>query len=111
VVYDEVWQNDRLVMVMAFLAASASAQQPQKLDILVIMVDEIGYWNISAYNRGKMGCHTPDLDRIANDDRLLRPAILYRRPRRFHYRAEPAGTEGNCIEHGRGLASERQCVC
>lgn len=65
-------------MVMAFLAASASAQQPQKLDILVIMVDEIGYWNISAYNRGKMGCHTPDLDRIANDDRLLRPCTAGR---------------------------------
>ena len=34
--------------------APASAQQ-QKPNILVIMADDIGYWNISAYNRGMMG--------------------------------------------------------
>ena len=33
--------------------APASAQQ-QKPNILVIMADDIGYWNISAYNRGMM---------------------------------------------------------
>ncbi len=41
------------------------AQQPQKPNILVIMADDIGYWNISAYNRGMMGYHTPNIDRIA----------------------------------------------
>jgi len=35
--------------------APAVAQQPQKPNILVIMADDIGYWNISAYNRGMMG--------------------------------------------------------
>jgi ABC-type sugar transport system substrate-binding protein len=34
-------------------AAPASAQQ-QKPNILVIMGDDIGYWNISAYNRGNV---------------------------------------------------------
>ena len=45
----------------------AVAQQPQKPNILVIMADDIGYWNISAYNRGMMGYRTPNIDRIANE--------------------------------------------
>jgi hypothetical protein len=41
------------------IVAPSSAQQPQqKPNILVIMADDIGYWNISAYNRGMMGYHT-----------------------------------------------------
>ena len=31
------------------------------------MGDDIGYWNISAYNRGMMGYRTPNIDRIANE--------------------------------------------
>src|SRR5262249_51918631 len=49
---------------------SASAQQP-KPNILVIMADDIGYWNISAYNRGMMGYRTPNIDRIANEGALF----------------------------------------
>ena len=33
-----------------------------KPNILVIMGDDIGYWNISAYNRGMMGYRTPNAD-------------------------------------------------
>jgi hypothetical protein len=29
--------------------------------------DDIGYWNISAYNRGMMGSRTPNIDRIADE--------------------------------------------
>jgi arylsulfatase len=36
-------------------------------NILVIMGDDIGYWNISAYNQGMMGYRTPNIDSIAND--------------------------------------------
>src|SRR3954453_13537037 len=51
---------------------SASAQQPaQKPNILVIMADDIGYWNISAYNRGMMGYRTPNIDRIANEGAIF----------------------------------------
>src|ERR1700760_4595490 len=52
-------------------SAPASAQQPQKPNILVIMADDIGYWNISAYNRGMMGYHTPNIDRIANEGAIF----------------------------------------
>ena len=48
-----------------------SAQQPQKPNILVIMGDDIGYWNISAYNRGMMGYRTPNIDRIANEGAIF----------------------------------------
>src|SRR5258708_36302190 len=51
--------------------APAVAQQPQKPNILVIMADDIGYWNISAYNRGQMGYRTPNIDRIANEGAIF----------------------------------------
>ena len=31
------------------------------------MGDDIGYWNISTYNRGMMGYRTPNIDRIASE--------------------------------------------
>ena len=49
------------------LGLPAQAQTAEKPNILVIMGDDIGYWNISAYNRGMMGYHTPNIDRIANE--------------------------------------------
>jgi len=56
-----------LALLASVIAAPASAQQPQKPNILVIMADDIGYWNISAYNRGMMGYRTPNIDRIAKE--------------------------------------------
>jgi arylsulfatase A-like enzyme len=62
-----------LALVAAATSAStpASAQQQQKPNILVIMGDDIGYWNISAYNRSMMGYHTPNIDRIANEGAIF----------------------------------------
>jgi arylsulfatase A-like enzyme len=39
----------------------------KKPNILVIWGDDIGYWNLSAINRGMMGYETPNIDRIANE--------------------------------------------
>ncbi|MEM9543854.1 MAG: arylsulfatase [Cyanobacteria bacterium P01_E01_bin.42] len=36
-------------------------------NILVIMADDVGWFNISAYNDGMMGYDTPNIDRIAKD--------------------------------------------
>jgi arylsulfatase len=33
--------------------------------------DDIGYWNISAYNQGMMGYKTPNIDRIAKEGALF----------------------------------------
>ena len=52
-------------------ATPALAQDAAKPNILVIMADDIGYWNISAYNRGMMGYHTPNIDRIANEGAIF----------------------------------------
>jgi arylsulfatase len=43
---------------------SASAKKP---NILVIWGDDIGYWNVSAYNLGMMGYKTPNIDRVARE--------------------------------------------
>ncbi len=40
-------------------------------NILVIWGDDIGYWNVSAYNQGMMGYRTPNIDRIAKEGALL----------------------------------------
>ncbi|MBJ43808.1 MAG: hypothetical protein CMJ80_11145 [Planctomycetaceae bacterium] len=34
------------------------------------MPDDVGYWNISAYNRGVMGYRTPNIDRLAKEGTL-----------------------------------------
>ena len=54
------------------MGTSAMAQAPRaKPNILVIMGDDIGYWNISAYNRGMMGYRTPNIDRIAREGAIF----------------------------------------
>jgi arylsulfatase len=52
---------------IVMIAAVPACAQQQKPNILVIMGDDIGYWNISAYNRGQMGYRTPNIDRIAHE--------------------------------------------
>jgi hypothetical protein len=52
-------------------AALPAAAQQQRPNVLVIMADDIGYWNISAYNRGMMGYRTPNIDRIANEGAIF----------------------------------------
>jgi len=42
-----------------------------KPNILVIMSDDIGIWNISAYHRGIMGGQTPNIDLIASGGALF----------------------------------------
>ena len=42
-------------------AAPAAAQQQQKPNILVIMGDDVGWFNVGAYHRGIMSGKTPNL--------------------------------------------------
>ncbi len=56
----------------AFVFAGAPAwAQADKPNILIIWGDDIGPFNVSAYNRGMMGYKTPNIDRIANDGILF----------------------------------------
>src|SRR4249919_1205507 len=43
----------------------------KKPNILVLWGDDIGYWNVSAYNQGMMGYKTPNIDRIAKEGALF----------------------------------------
>ena len=52
------------------LPADAGAQE-KKPNILVIWGDDIGGFNISAYNRGMMGYRTPNIDSIAEQGALF----------------------------------------
>ena len=47
---------------------TASGKKP---NIVVIMGDDVGTWNISAYHRGMMGGRTPNIDRIAKEGALF----------------------------------------
>ena len=54
----------------------AQAQQPaapsgRKPNILMIMADDIGWFNISAYNLGIMGYRTPNVDRIGREGAIF----------------------------------------
>src|SRR5258707_15058793 len=63
----------------AGLTSSAQAQQPatapaaagQRPNIVVIMGDDIGMWNIGAYHRGMMAGGTPNLDKLAAEGMLF----------------------------------------
>jgi arylsulfatase A-like enzyme len=50
----------------------ANAQQPQrKPNILVIMGDDVGWFNIGAYHRGVMSGKTPNLDQLASQGMMF----------------------------------------
>src|SRR6201987_4645071 len=44
----------------------ASAQEPRKPNILLIMGHDVGWFNIGAYHRGIMSGKTPNLDQLAS---------------------------------------------
>jgi len=59
------------VAVALGFISSALAQQTAKPNILVIMGDDIGWYNTSIYNRGDMGYETPNIDRIAKEGAMF----------------------------------------
>ena len=56
------------------ITASVHAADAKKPNILVIWGDDIGIHNISAYNLGIMGYHTPNIDRLAHEGALFTDA-------------------------------------
>jgi arylsulfatase len=53
--------------ILALGVAPVAAQDVPRPNILVIMGDDIGYWNVSYNSRGMMGYDTPNIDRVANE--------------------------------------------
>ncbi|HEV3163298.1 MAG TPA: sulfatase-like hydrolase/transferase, partial [Isosphaeraceae bacterium] len=56
------------VTTTAKLATTASGKKP---NIVCIMGDDVGIWNIGAYHRGMMAGRTPNLDRLASQGMLF----------------------------------------
>ncbi len=61
-----------LLAVLTLVAMPADAQTTgKKPNILIIWGDDIGIFNVSAYNQGMMGYKTPNIDRIAKEGALF----------------------------------------
>ena len=60
-----------LTTVIGGILTCVSAFAADKPNILVIWGDDVGQSNISAYTRGMMGYHTPNIDRIAKEGILF----------------------------------------
>ena len=58
-------------VTVSLLLSSAAFAQEKKPNIVVVWGDDIGWYNISAYNLGVMGYETPNIDRIAKEGALF----------------------------------------
>ena len=67
--------NKELLLARAELGTGRAVAQPsssgKKPNIVVIMGDDVGVWNIGAYHRGMMAGRTPNLDRLAAQGMLF----------------------------------------
>ena len=67
------WRSRFLVIallmgaIIGLSSARAAWAQDKKPNILVIMGDDVGWFNIGAYNQGIMSGKTPNLDKLAKD--------------------------------------------
>jgi arylsulfatase len=59
-----------ILSIVSWMSAEAEAQS-KKPNILVIMSDDVGIANISAYSLGLAGYKTPNIDRIAKEGMLF----------------------------------------
>jgi len=59
-----------VTLCAAFIAVAVWAAD-QKPNIVFIMGDDIGIWNIGAYHRGMMAGRTPNLDRLASEGMMF----------------------------------------
>ncbi|MEH6635149.1 MAG: arylsulfatase [Halioglobus sp.] len=57
----------RPIFLLVVLIGSTAALAADKPNILIIWGDDIGPFNVSAYNMGMMGYKTPNIDRIAKE--------------------------------------------
>src|SRR5450432_300072 len=60
-----------LALGLAFIGTASSQAADTKPNIVVIMGDDIGMWNIGAYSRGLMAGHTPNLDKLGKEGMIF----------------------------------------
>ena len=71
-----------LFSVVCFATSAIAADKP---NIVVIMGDDIGIWNIGAYHRGMMAGTTPNIDKLAAEGAIF-----------TDYYSEASCTAGQC---------------
>jgi arylsulfatase A-like enzyme len=60
-----------MAVVLVFPLATDAVAQNTKPNIVFIMGDDIGMWNISAYSRGMMAGRTPNIDKLAAEGAIF----------------------------------------
>jgi len=60
-----------LLGLMALPAGTARAEDGKQPNIVFIMGDDIGMWNIGAYHRGMMAGRTPNIDKLAEEGAIF----------------------------------------
>ncbi len=60
-----------LMMIPFAIFLPAMAQSTEKPNIVFIMGDDVGMWNIGAYHRGLMAGKTPNIDKLAREGALF----------------------------------------
>ena len=60
-----------LVFFAGVITSVTSASAQQKPNIIMIMGDDIGMWNIGAYHHGLMAGRTPNIDQLAAEGMLF----------------------------------------
>jgi len=60
-----------LALFAAVMVVSMPASAQQQPNIVIIMGDDIGIWNIGTYHRGMMAGRTPNLDQLAAEGMLF----------------------------------------
>src|ERR1700678_4416770 len=71
------WKNKSFAIailsfiIMGLSVAHAAWAQDNKPNILVIMGDDVGWFNIGAYHRGIMSGKTPNLDKLASEGMMF----------------------------------------
>jgi len=67
-----------LALLVFIVNPNNSFAQNEKPNILVIMVDDLGYSNLSVYHQGLMSSRTPNIDKLANEG--MRMTDYYSQP-------------------------------
>src|SRR5262249_21762112 len=60
-----------LAALMTLLVPARAQAADKQPNIVFIMGDDIGMWNIGAYHRGLMAGRTPNLDKLAKEGMLF----------------------------------------
>jgi len=66
-----IWLGLLASSAAMMVAAAPAAAQQQKPNILVIMGDDVGWFNVGAYRRGIMSGKTPNLDKLASEGMMF----------------------------------------